>query len=320
MTRGGPSSAVQRLGCAGLLLALGGCATPPLTRALLDGHADLAPRWELTGTPFYSQTDHQCGPASLAMALEAAGAAASPDELSAQVYLPGRKGSLAVEILATARNHGMLAVELPPSLHDLLSEVAHGTPVIVLQNNGLNWLPQWHYAVVIGYDLEASEMLLRSGHEQRLSIPLATFERTWARSDHWAMLVLPPERLPATVGEAGYVAAAAALEKSSLPERAEIAYRTALTRWPDSLTALIGLGNTRYAVGDLPAAADALRQAVERHPEAAPAYNNLAQILAEQGRYQEALNAARRAVGLGGPYTAIAKETLEAIERMTTAH
>jgi len=315
------SGRAQRLFCACLLLVLTGCAAPPLTRALLDtGRADLQPRVELTRTPFYSQTDHQCGPASLAMALEAAGAPASPDELSTQVYLPGRKGSLALEMLVAARRHGMLAVELPTSLHDLLAEVAHGTPVVVLQNNGLDWLPVWHYAVVIGYDLDAGDIVLRSGHQRRLVIPLATFERTWARAKHWAMVVMQPGQLPATVSETSYLAATAALEKSGSPGRAEVTYRTALLRWPDSLTALIGLGNTLYARGDLAAAADAFRRAVEHHPDAAPAFNNLAQVLAEQGRFQEALTAARRAVELGGPYLSIARETLQAIQRQSAAH
>lgn len=321
MDAGRGSGRAQRLLCAGLLLALAGCATPPLTKALLNtGRADLPPRVELTRTPFYSQTDHQCGPASLAMALEAAGATVAPDELSPQVYLPGREGSLAVEMLAAARRHGMLAVELPASLHDLLVEVAHGTPAVVLQNNGLDWLPVWHYAVVIGYDLDAGDIVLRSGHQRRLVIPFATFERTWARARHWAMVVMPPGQPPATVSETSYLAAAAALEKSGSPWRAGVAYRTALLRWPDSLTALIGLGNTLYAQGDLAAAAVAFRHAVELHPDAAPAFNNLAQVLAEQGQFQEALTVARRAVDLGGPYTSIARETLQAIKRQSAAH
>ena len=33
----------------------------------------------------------------------------SPEQLSSQVYLPERKGSLQIEMAATARRHGMLA-------------------------------------------------------------------------------------------------------------------------------------------------------------------------------------------------------------------
>jgi Peptidase_C39 like family/Tetratricopeptide repeat len=317
---GGGRGRAQHLLCACVLFLLAGCATP-LTKALLDsGRADLPARVELTRTPFYSQTDHQCGPASLAMALEAAGSPASPDDLSSQVYLPGRKGSLAVELLVAARRHHMLAIELPKSLHDLLAEVAHGTPVVVLQNNGLDWLPVWHYAVVIGYDLDTGDIVLRSGHQRRLVLPLTTFEHTWARARYWAMLVLPPGQLPATISETSYLAAAAALEKSGSRDVAEVAYRSALQRWPDSLTALMGLGNTLYANGNLAGATDAFRRATEHHPDSAPAFNNLAQVLADQGHLQVALVAARRAVELGGPYSAIARETLEAIQSKSMAH
>ena len=44
----------------------------------------------------------------------------------------------------------------------------------------------------------------------------------------------------------------------------------------------------------------AYRAALERHPGAAAAWNNLADVLAAQGARAEALIAARRAVDLGG--------------------
>ena len=47
---------------------------------------------------------------------------------------------------------------------------------------------------------------------------------------------------------------------------------------------------------------------------AGAAYNNLAQILMEQGRYPEALEMARKAVSLGGPLQAVYHQTLREIE------
>jgi len=72
------------------------------------------------------------GPAALAMALNAAGVAVTPEALIDQVYLPERKGSLQVEMLASARRHGLMAYELAPELKDVLAEVAAGNAVIVL--------------------------------------------------------------------------------------------------------------------------------------------------------------------------------------------
>ncbi len=295
------------------LALLGGCATPQTRELLHAVPRNLPARVELTRTPFFPQEAHQCGPASLATVLGAAGTAVEPEQLTPQVYLPGREGSLQVEMLAAIRRHGMLAYPLAPSLTDLLTEVAAGTPAVVLQNLAFNWYPLWHYAVVVGYDLDRKQIILRSGLERRQILPLSTFEHTWARSGYWAMLALPPGKLPRTATEASYVAAAVALEQAGQARAAHAAYRAALKRWPHNLAAQIGLGNTAYARGELRQAERAYRQATADHPESAAAFNNLAQALADERRYGPALRAARRAVSLGGREQGAYRETLEEI-------
>lgn len=302
--------------CAGVLLsaALAGCAGTPQLAALRQAPPALPPRVELTAVPFFPQETHQCGPASLATALHASGVSVSPDTLTPQVYLPGREGSLQVEMLATARRHGLVAYPLAPSLRDLLQEVAAGTPVVILQNLGVAALPLWHYAVAVGYDLEQETLILRSGLTAREVMPLRTFEHTWARSGYWAMLALPPTRLPASATESPYVQAAAALERAGQTHAANAAYRTALQRWPKNLTARMGLGNTAYALAQWKEAEVAFRQAAADHPQEWMPLNNLALTVAEQKRLSEALNIAQRAVALAGNRQE-AKETLEEIRR-----
>jgi len=301
---------------AGVLLfgsaLLAGCVTPQVA-ALLERPDPLLPeRTELAATPFFPQELYQCGPAALATALAQAGVKTSPEALVEQVYLPQRKGSLQAEMLAAPRRHGLVPYPLAPRLADLLKEVAAGTPVVVLQNLSFSFAPRWHYAVVIGYDLPREEIVLRSGTTFRLSTTLSNFERTWARSGHWAMVTLPPQRLPATAEADTYVGAAVALERSDA-KAARQAYAAALARWPDHLLARIGLGNSAYAVGDLAAAETSYRRATLDHPEAADAWNNLAQVLLELNRRSEARAAAERAVALGGPRLAQYQATLRAI-------
>jgi tetratricopeptide (TPR) repeat protein len=298
-----------------LLAWLGGCATPQTQALLKTNSSQLPQQAELSEVPFYPQETHQCGPASLAMVLDSGGAKVTPQELTSQVYLPGREGSLQVEMLAAARRNGMLAYELAPKLDDVLAEVASGTPVVVLQNLALSWYPIWHYAVVVGYDLPRGEIVLRSGLERRQVLPLTTFEHTWERAGYWAMLALPPGAVPRTATEAGYMSAAVALEMTGQPKSAEAAYESALRRWPDNLTARIGMGNTAYALGDITRAENAYRQAALDHPDSQIAYNNLAQTLADQKRYAEALAAANQAVSLGGPEQPAAQDTLEQIKK-----
>jgi tetratricopeptide (TPR) repeat protein len=220
-------------------------------------------------------------------------------------------------MLAAARRNGFVAVELGPKLSDLLQEIAAGNPALVLQNLALDWIPAWHYAVAIGYDLPEQTIVLRSGTERRLEIPLSTFERTWQRSGYWAMLALPPGRFPASVRPADYMAAVTRLEKAGPPEAAQAAYQRALERWPDQFTALMGLGNTAYRAGDFEAAERAFRRATVAYPQSAAAHNNLAQTLADLDRYDEALAEARVAVGLGGPLEDTSMRTLDAIVKRT---
>jgi len=273
---------------------------------------DLPPRVDLTAVPFFAQDEYQCGPAALAIALGAAGVERSPAQLVDQVYLPERRGTLQPEMLAAARRAGLLAYPLAPDEASVLREVAAGHPVVILQNLRWDVYPQWHYAVVVGYDLTRDQRYLRSGVERRRVMAGEEFERSWARAGRWAFVALPPERLPATATEADFVTAAAALERAST-EAARRAYLAALVRWPDDLVARIGLGNVAYAGHRLDEAQAQYQLAVEQHPGSADGWNNLAQTLHELGRDAEARRAARRAVALGGARLDEYRATLRAI-------
>lgn len=298
-----------------LLLFLGGCATQSHSLMQASG-SDLPRRQELSSTPFFPQELYQCGPAALATVLQAADIAVTPEQLVPQVFIPQREGSLQTEMIAAGRRNGAMSMTIPPRLDALLTEVASGTPVVVLQNLSLAAFPVWHYAVVIGFDLDKGNIVLRSGTTERLVMPLTTFENTWARSDYWAMVALPPGRLPVTAEEDSAVPALVALEKVVAPERAQAAYASGLKRWPDNLTLQLGLGNSAYSAGQLDTAASAFEKAVEMHPQSVPALNNLATVLADKGDLSAARNAAERAVALGGKWADAARTTLESIDRL----
>jgi hypothetical protein len=297
-------------------MACGGCVSLPQSEALLAAPPrNLPPRVELAEVPFHRQMDFLCGPASLAMAFNAAGVPADVDSVTPLVYLPGRQGSLQAEMLGATRRSGLVAYTLAPQLEDLLRELAAGTPVVVLVNLSFKWMPIWHYAVVVGYDLDKRELIVRSGGRPRDEWSFSFLEFFWQDSQYWSMLALPPGRLPATAREADFAAAVAALEQAGRPREARESYRALLARWPHNLVGLIGLGNVEYALKDPAAAERAFRRASEAHPQSAVAFNNLAHVLAESGHLPEAEQAARRAVDLGGPTRAEAQKTLEAVLR-----
>src|SRR5690606_25051344 len=123
----GRKNAGRRAGLLALWLAavlLGGCASMvPQTMALREAWPSRVPqRVELAEVPFFPQDEFQCGPAALATALVHSGIAVSPEALVEQVWVPARRGSLQLEMLAAPRRHGRVSFRLEPKFADLLRE------------------------------------------------------------------------------------------------------------------------------------------------------------------------------------------------------
>lgn len=295
-----------------LLSGLSGCASlVPQTMGLRDAWPKGVPvQTELTEVPFFPQQEYQCGPAALATTLVNAGVQAAPDDIVKLVYTPARQGSLQVEMLAAPRRYSRVSYKLAPLFDDLLREVAAGNPVIVLQDTGIGPITNWHYAVVVGFDYPAGELYLRSGETKRLAIPFTIFEYTWKRGKYWAMVSLPPGRIPVTASEPDYLAAITAMERVGEPRAALVAYSAFLARWPDNVAASVGLANQHYALGELERAEVVLRRALARHPDSVPVLNNLAQVVSDLGRNDEALALIERAaVPEGNALAPVVRET-----------
>jgi hypothetical protein len=274
---------------------LAGCASPPMGLALRRTRpAGLPERLRLRAVPFFPDDDDLCGPAVLASLLSAAGRPVDKATLREQVYLPGRGGTLQAEMLAGARRHGTLAVLLPPQLDEVLRQLQAGWPVGLLVNRALPAAPRWHYLVLTGYDLAAGVVWVHSGPRADEPWPMAPFERTWARSGHWAFVVLPPGELPVEVATPALVDALLGLDRAA-PPAAPAAWGAAARRWPDEPTYALGLGNAWVAVGETTRAEAVLRATAERF-DSAVAWNNLAQLAHRRGDAAAAQAAAERAV------------------------
>jgi hypothetical protein len=299
-------------------LVLAGCTTPGDIKALRKD-SSIPPRYELITTPFFPQELYQCGPAALATVLSANGIQATPDQLKSEVYIPDRKGSLQIEMLASARKHGTIAVVIPPQLDSLIREVAAGHPVLILQNLGFSWYPSWHYAVVIGYDLDEKTATLRSGTTKREKLSFRTLKNTWARSNHWGFVALKPGEVPAMREPEPMIRGLLAYEKKASPASAETAYEAAARKWPDNLVLLMGWGNMAYANGRYQTALRAFQQAVSAHPDSAAAHNNLANVQLALGQHAPALVSARKALQLAGSDTALQAQINDTLHEIAQA-
>ncbi|WP_181919511.1 PA2778 family cysteine peptidase [Alkalilimnicola ehrlichii] len=304
-------TAINRFVFVAIVAILAGCAS-------LDRQApgELAPPpepIELADVPFFPQTEHQCGPAALATVLAWSGVETDAETLSPQLYIPAREGTLQHEIVAQARQHDRLAYQIPAEPQALLAELAAGNPVLVLQNLGLNWLPYWHYAVVVGYDPEADHFILRSGTHKRHTTARRTFDRTWARSNRWAIVAVEPTEVPASAAPSSYLAAAFELEQAGRVDAAQHAYRSGLKHWPNEPNLALALGNSYYSDGDVDMAIDIYQHAIARGAYSGPLYNNLATALAEREQWAAAEAAARSAIALNDAHREHYRKTLTTI-------
>jgi tetratricopeptide (TPR) repeat protein len=236
--------------------------------------SELPSHYTIPNVEFVAQAKDFCGPAAVTMALRWNGIDADVNSVAEKVFTPGLTGSLPVDVISANRRYGMLALSVN-DLESLLTEVAANNPVIAFQNLTLSWAPQWHYTLVVGYDLIQKKIILHSGNRPYMTVDLADFEYTWTLADNWGLVVLSPDKLSVTATEMDHVKAAVTLEQMKRSKEAVTSYYRILEKWPDNLVALIGAANSAYQNGHRAEAIQLLKHAVKIHPESVAAKNNL---------------------------------------------
>ena len=270
----------------GVLAFVSGCASD--IKYMLSDLEQQSSDVELLQTPFYPQVTDQCGPSALAAILNSSGVSVTPEALKSRIYIPGRQGSLQIELLAATRGYGRMPYIIDTDISALLSEVRDGRPVLVLQNLGSTRTPIWHYAVVVGYLADKRKFILRSGDQKRHVMSASRFVRTWQRGGYWGVLALQPGEMPASSDADNYVRSVASLEAIGDIESAAAGYHAATKRWPEHSLAWLGVGNTYYAQGDLDEAEGAYKRLLLQDANHLIALNNLSQVQIDRGRFQDA--------------------------------
>ena len=289
-------------------LLLSACSVNPALR-VADGVAETV---VLGDVPFHPQTDYQCGPAALATILGASGVPATPEALAPQVYLPGRQGSLQVELMSAARRAGRIPYVVDASTDALFAQVQAGRPVLVLQNLWVRSVPKWHYAVVTGADAARNQVVLNSGAKQGLRMGAKAFLRTWDWAGRWGIVALQPGEMPAAADPGRYLTAVADFEQVAGSVAASVAYQAALREWPHDPRPHLALGNQAHAGKDAAAAVRHYRAGLALAPQDPVLGNNIASVLGELGclpEAQAALERARDGLALDSPWRSALEQT-----------
>ena len=293
-----------------LLVILTGCATD--VRNMLADLEQQRADVELIQTPFYPQVTDQCGPSGLATILNSSGIAVTPEVLKTRIYIPGRQGSLQLEMLAAARGYGRMPYLIDQEIGALLGELRGGRPVLVLQNLRSKLVPIWHYAVVVGYLADTKQFILRSGEQQRHLTSARKFIRSWRRAGYWGVLALRPGEMPASPDADKYVRSVAAFEAIGDIENAVTGYQAATEQWPEHSLAWLGMGNTHYAKGNLDSAESAYERILSMDSDHLVALNNLSQVQIDRGCIDDAFVTLGEALSAAKPETTIYRTIQEA--------
>ncbi|MFB9868175.1 PA2778 family cysteine peptidase [Vreelandella sulfidaeris] len=281
-----------------IFLVLTGCARNPVL--LQSSYQSLPPQEEIVNLPFFSQTKFQCGPATLAMVLNYQGVDTDIEQLTPQLFLPHREGSVQPEMLATVRRYEQLAFPIRGTMDALLNHLAAGDPVVVMQNLSLPIYPMWHYAVAIGYDLPDETLILRSGEIRRHTMSFSRFDATWARAKRWGFIIAEPGTIPDGISARNALEAISAYEETHGPRAALTSWQAFIERHPTSAMGQFALGNALYANHQLDEARNAFERSTELDSNLGAGWLNLGLLLIqmeENGAAREALAQAAKREG-----------------------
>jgi TolA-binding protein len=217
-----------------------------------------------------------------------------------------RGGVLTIDMLIAARKAGFDAQLITGTPAIVSDELRHGRPVIlmlqVVDSPGKHY-DFFHYIVADGIDSERGLVRTQFGDGHGRWTTFERLEKAWSGGGHAAILIHPRAAADA-------LRAAVALEDAGKYAEAARAYQDILKQQPDSLLAWTNLGNAEIQLRNRAEAENAFRKALLIDPASRDALNNLAWLLYESKRYDEAESLARKAVAQQGPDSYLVLDTL----------
>jgi tetratricopeptide (TPR) repeat protein len=245
-----------------------------------------------------------CGAGSLSTVLQHYGDRTAMSQWD--TMLPKTRGGvMTVDILLAARQKGFDARLVTGTPELVADELRAGRPVIlmlqVVDYPGKKY-DFFHYIVADGIDPERGLVRTQFGDGKGRWVDLHDLEKPWSGGGHAALLIHDDE--------AAALRAAVTLEEEGKYAEAADRYRAILQRHPDSTVAWTNLGNAEMKLGHNAPAEEAFRKALAADPTSRDALNNLAWLLYQDQRLDEAESLARKAAAQRGPDSYLILDTL----------
>ncbi len=299
------------------LLLLQGCQSLPQSQQLRQSPLlHLSTSKLIEDVPFYPQQEFYCGPTVLAEVLNFNGHQSTPEKIAPQLFIPGREGSLQLEMVSAARSHGMLAYASRSNLAEVLHLIDNNVPVIVLQNLATSWFPMWHYAVVIGYDQQHQQIILHTGLTANHSMSYELFERVWQRGNYWMLALLKPQQEYAFLEPLTYIRAAYDLLSLGHEDIGLAHLKSATTVWPTQWLSYFLLGN--HYLSHSSQAISWFEKGYALAKDNPQYLNNFSYALAQNGCVSKAKTLINRALSLA-PQDQNLRDSLAEITAMNTS-
>lgn len=247
-----------------------------------------------------------CGAGALSSVLQHHGDATTMDTWQEQ--LPKTRGGvMSIDLVLAAREKGFDSQIVTGDRDLIAAELREGRPVIlmlqVVQAPGKGY-DFFHYVVVDGYDPLRGTYRTQFGDGKPRWARIERLDDAWKKTKYATIVIRPADP------NAEALRAAVRLEEQGQSALASAAYRDILTRDPGSVLAWTNLGNSEMRIGQTATAEEAFRKAIALQPDAADTLNNLAWLLFEQKRFEEAEPLARRAVSIAAPDPWLRLDTL----------
>lgn len=275
-----------------------------LISILAAGCISLAPRslpagpeaTVVEGVPIANWGENRCAAGALSEVLTFLGDRVTEEELSRSLVTARHGGVVTVDVLLAARDRGFDARLARGDFALIQRELGAERPLILVlrvMDSPATRDDLFHYVVLSGVDPARRLIRMHYGDGRLRWASADQVEASWRAAGYCVVLIGPKTTATSSHDD---LRRAVLLQDSGRLDEAIALYKDYLASHAESALAWTDLGNAYSASGERRLAEVAFRNAIFIEPDSCDALNNLAWLLLEDGRLDEAEKPARRAL------------------------